>query len=141
LEYLGLDRRKILKWILKKWAESVWTGFIWLRLRTSDDLLCTWQWAWTLHIMWGSWWLASQQGLCSVESICLTCFSSKKGTWSHHQCIKLIHATTVCLFIFYLFLCSFFIITACFKPKGSSAGKKIQTCKRMVVARTYIHTQ
>jgi hypothetical protein len=23
LEYLGIDRRKILKWILKKWAESV----------------------------------------------------------------------------------------------------------------------
>jgi DNA-binding protein H-NS len=34
-----LDRRIKLKWILKKEAGKVWTGFIWLRLGTSDWLL------------------------------------------------------------------------------------------------------
>jgi len=84
LEYLGVDRRKILKWILKKWAERVWTGFIWLRVRTSDGLLCTWQWACTLHIIWGSCWLAYEQGLCSVEFICITCFGSKNYQGHDH---------------------------------------------------------
>jgi hypothetical protein len=34
-----LDGRIILKWILKKWDEGTWTGFIWLRLGTGDRLL------------------------------------------------------------------------------------------------------
>jgi hypothetical protein len=30
---------KILKWILERWDEMVWTGSIWLRIGTSGGLL------------------------------------------------------------------------------------------------------
>jgi len=36
---LRLDRRIILKWILKRHGEIAWTGFIWLTIRTFDGLL------------------------------------------------------------------------------------------------------
>jgi hypothetical protein len=39
-EDLGVDGR-ILKWILGKQSEKVWTGFSWLRIRTSGRILCT----------------------------------------------------------------------------------------------------
>jgi hypothetical protein len=39
LQDLGFDRI-ILKWILKKQDEGMWTGFIWLRIGTSGRLLC-----------------------------------------------------------------------------------------------------
>jgi hypothetical protein len=35
LEYLGTDRRIILKWILKTCDRKVWSVFIWLRIRKS----------------------------------------------------------------------------------------------------------
>jgi hypothetical protein len=38
-EVLCIDGRIILKWILGKWGEKVWTGFIWLRIGTNDGLL------------------------------------------------------------------------------------------------------
>jgi hypothetical protein len=38
LEYLGLDRRIILKWVFKKWGEA-WTELIWLRIGTGGGLL------------------------------------------------------------------------------------------------------
>jgi hypothetical protein len=34
-----VDGRIILEWILKKWGEKVWTGFIWLRMGSSGELL------------------------------------------------------------------------------------------------------
>jgi hypothetical protein len=34
LEYLGVDRRKILKEIFNKWDGTAWTGLVWLRIRT-----------------------------------------------------------------------------------------------------------
>jgi hypothetical protein len=34
--------RIILKWILEKYSGVVWTGFIWLRIRTSSGILRTW---------------------------------------------------------------------------------------------------
>jgi hypothetical protein len=38
---LDVDRRIILEWILEKFIGKVWTGFIWLRIRTSGGLLRT----------------------------------------------------------------------------------------------------
>jgi hypothetical protein len=45
--YLYIGRRKILKWILKKWDLSVWTGFMKVRVGTSgwlehnNEFLCS----------------------------------------------------------------------------------------------------
>jgi hypothetical protein len=39
LEYLDVDRRRILKWISKKWDVGLWTGSSWLRIRTGVRLL------------------------------------------------------------------------------------------------------
>jgi len=39
LEDLGLYRRIILEWILRKNDVKLWTGLIWIRLGTSDRLL------------------------------------------------------------------------------------------------------
>jgi hypothetical protein len=39
LKDLGLDRRIILKWTFKKWDGEAWTGLIWLRIGTVDELL------------------------------------------------------------------------------------------------------
>jgi hypothetical protein len=38
-EDLGIDRKVILGWILRKERGEVWTGFIWLRVGTSGRLL------------------------------------------------------------------------------------------------------
>ena len=39
LENTGVDERVIIKWILRKSIEKMWTGLIWLRLGTVDELL------------------------------------------------------------------------------------------------------
>jgi hypothetical protein len=39
-EDVGTDR-KMLEWILGNESGKAWTGFICLRIRTSDGLLCT----------------------------------------------------------------------------------------------------
>jgi hypothetical protein len=41
MEDIGVDGRKILKWILKKWYGAIWTGYtrIWLRIRTGGGFL------------------------------------------------------------------------------------------------------
>jgi len=38
-EGLGVDRRTILEWMLRKWCQKLWTEFIWFRIRTGDRLL------------------------------------------------------------------------------------------------------
>jgi hypothetical protein len=35
----GVDGKTVLEWILRKLGEKLWTGFIWLRIGTSDGLL------------------------------------------------------------------------------------------------------
>jgi hypothetical protein len=39
LQYLVVDRMIILKWILGKYGGKEWTGFIWLRIGISSELL------------------------------------------------------------------------------------------------------
>jgi hypothetical protein len=39
MEDLGIDGRIILEWILGKYSEKVWAGFIWLRIGTGGGLL------------------------------------------------------------------------------------------------------
>jgi hypothetical protein len=39
LVYVGLDKRIILKWTLKKYGVRVWAGFIGLRIGTYSGLL------------------------------------------------------------------------------------------------------
>jgi len=41
LEYLGVDGRIILEWILGKQGGRMRTGCIWLRIRTSGGMLWT----------------------------------------------------------------------------------------------------
>jgi hypothetical protein len=38
-EDMGVDRKIILKCILREKSEKAWTGFIWLRIGTSGGLL------------------------------------------------------------------------------------------------------
>jgi hypothetical protein len=42
LEELGIDGRIILERILGKWDGRLWTGYISLRIRTTDGFLLTW---------------------------------------------------------------------------------------------------
>jgi hypothetical protein len=35
----GVDGRKILRWIFRKWDMEVWTGLRWLKIRTGDGHL------------------------------------------------------------------------------------------------------
>jgi hypothetical protein len=39
LEDTGVDGRRILKWISRKWGFKVWLGFIWFKTGTSGGLL------------------------------------------------------------------------------------------------------
>jgi hypothetical protein len=39
LEFIGIDGKIILKWILSKYGGRVWTGFIWLKIGTSSGFL------------------------------------------------------------------------------------------------------
>ena len=39
LEDPGVDGRRILKWISRKWDVGVWTGSSWLRIGTGDEHL------------------------------------------------------------------------------------------------------
>jgi hypothetical protein len=38
-EDFGIDERIIFEWVLWKYGGTVWTGCIWLRIRTSGGLL------------------------------------------------------------------------------------------------------
>jgi len=40
-EDIGVDWKIILEWILEKWCGKLWTGYIWIRVRTSGELLWT----------------------------------------------------------------------------------------------------
>jgi hypothetical protein len=59
---------------LREWDGKVWTGFIWLRIRTSGGLLWTRSWTFGYRkrreISWRAEWLLACQGwLCSMELV------------------------------------------------------------------------
>jgi hypothetical protein len=37
-EDLDIDKRTVIKWVLRKSDERLWTGFVWLRMGTGDGL-------------------------------------------------------------------------------------------------------
>jgi len=39
LEDPGVDERKILRWVFRKWDVGAWTGLIWLRIGTGGGHL------------------------------------------------------------------------------------------------------
>jgi hypothetical protein len=39
MEDIGIDAKKILKWILKKTGVWVWAGFSWLKIIFSENIL------------------------------------------------------------------------------------------------------
>ena len=74
LENFDVDRRIILKWILKKWDGEAWTGLVWLRIGAGGWRLWMREWTFGFHKMLGHSWLAedllaSQEGLCSMNLV------------------------------------------------------------------------
>jgi len=71
LEDPGVEGRIILRWIFSNWDVGLWTGLIWLRLRTVGGLLWTQEGTFRFHKIQGISWLAEKllvfQGLCSME--------------------------------------------------------------------------
>jgi hypothetical protein len=51
IEDLGVDRRIILKWIMYKQRDSVWTGLIWFRRRSKGNFLEADNILWFYHIL------------------------------------------------------------------------------------------
>jgi hypothetical protein len=62
-EDLDVDGRKILEWILGKQEGEVWTGCIWLRMRTSGRLLWTRKWGFGYFKMCEISWLVESSEL------------------------------------------------------------------------------
>lgn len=38
MEDLAVDGRRVLKWLIEKWGMRAWSGFVWLRMKTSSEL-------------------------------------------------------------------------------------------------------
>jgi hypothetical protein len=76
-EYLDdpcIDEMLILYWFVRKQDGRVWTGFIWLRIWTSGELLWTRQWTFGFHKLLETSWQAKQllvypEGSCSIQLV------------------------------------------------------------------------
>jgi hypothetical protein len=75
-ETYAANGRIKLRWSVKKQGVRMWTGFKWLRIGCSGQLL--WTWVFGFNKRWEILWLAVQllapQGFCYMESVTLqTC--------------------------------------------------------------------
>jgi hypothetical protein len=73
-EDVEVGGRILLQWILKKYDGLLWTGFIWLKIGTSDGILLTREWIFEFHKMLGISFIAetlqaSQEELISMEFV------------------------------------------------------------------------
>jgi len=64
---LGVDAWIILGWISRRWDVGIWTELGWPRIDTGGGRLWVWKWTFGFREMRGISWLASQEGLCTME--------------------------------------------------------------------------
>jgi hypothetical protein len=93
---LGKPRRRSESMDLQETGCVVWSGLIWLRMRTSGRLLWTRQWTFVLHKRRGISWLAEEV------------LASHEMTLLHGQS-DLVSLLFVCLFGWLVWLVSFFV--------------------------------
>lgn len=69
----------LLRWVLRKLAVQIWSGFIWLRMGCSGVLLWIWKWSFRFHKRpeWSS--PAKQKIACKRGPCCVDCVTAKRS--------------------------------------------------------------